>query len=123
MGSILVIDDEKGLLSIIREVLTRYGHRVEVATDGCEGIRMFDNGDFDMVITDMRMPGIDGKGVVRHVRSSVNRSIPVIGISGTPWLLKDLGFDMVLPKPFPLKKLVDSVTQFTEFPAATAASG
>jgi DNA-binding response OmpR family regulator len=122
MCSILVIDDERGLLSLIREVLTKYGHHVEVAADGSEGIRMFDKGNFEMVITDMRMPGVDGKGVVQHIRRSYNQSIPVIGISGTPWLLKDLGFDVILPKPFALKELVDSVARLTEFPTATAAS-
>jgi CheY-like chemotaxis protein len=122
MCSILVIDDEKGILTVIREILTKCGHRVEIAQNGCEGIQKFDDDNFDMVITDMRMPGIDGEGVVKHIRKSQNKSIPVIGISGTPWLLQNNGFDLVLPKPFPLKDLIDSVSRLIQIPTRTAAS-
>ena len=52
MSTVLVIDDEKGILQIIRQVLTRFGHNVETATDGQEGIRKFDDGSFDIVITE-----------------------------------------------------------------------
>ena len=112
MSTILVIDDEKGILQIIYQVLTRSGHNVETAEDGQEGIEKFDGGNFDIVITDIRMPGLDGNGVVKHIRNSNRQSIPVIAISGTPWQLEDTNFDMVLPKPFPLKKLVDSIRSF-----------
>jgi DNA-binding response OmpR family regulator len=113
MCTILVIDDEKGILRVIEEALTKFGHDVEIAADGYEGIQKFDDGSYDVVITDLRMPGIDGKGVVRHIRNSRRNSVPVIGISGTPWLIQDLGFDVVLPKPFPLQELVDSVKKLS----------
>jgi DNA-binding response OmpR family regulator len=113
MCTILVIDDEKGILRVIEEALTRFGHDVEIAADGYEGIQKFDDGSYDMVITDLRMPGIDGKGVVRHIRNSRKNCVPVIGISGTPWLIQDLGFDAVLPKPFPLQDLVESVKKLS----------
>jgi DNA-binding response OmpR family regulator len=109
MCTILVIDDEKGLLRIIQEALTKAGHDVDVAVDGYEGIQKFDHGSFDLVITDLRMPGLDGKGVLQHIRKSSKKSIPIIGISGTPWLLQDSEFDVVLSKPFPLQDLLDSV--------------
>ena len=121
MCSILVIDDEKVILSVIQEVLIKFGHRVEIAADGYEGIQKFDHGRYDIVITDMRMPGIDGNGIVRHIRNSRNRFIPVIGISGTPWLLQDTGIDMILPKPFPLKELIDSVTRLIKIPSRSTA--
>jgi DNA-binding response OmpR family regulator len=90
-------------------VLTYSGHRVETAQDGEEGIRNFDGGSFDMVITDYLMPELNGEGVLKHIRSSSRHRTPVIGISGTPWLLQGTGFDLVLAKPFPLNMLVDSV--------------
>ena len=121
MCSILLIDDEKGILFLIREVLTKFGHRVEIAADGYEGIQKFNDGDFDMVITDMCMPGIDGRGVVQHIRNSHNRSIPVVGISGTPWLLQSDEFDMILLKPFSLQKLIDSITSLINLPLKEAA--
>ncbi|MBW2410580.1 MAG: response regulator [Deltaproteobacteria bacterium] len=121
MCSILVIDDEKGILRVLREALTRSGHRVEIAEDGYEGIQKFDGGGFDIVITDMRMPGLDGESVARHIRRSPHKAIPVIGISGTPWLLKENNFDLVLPKPFPLQELIDSVSRLITIPSKAAA--
>jgi CheY-like chemotaxis protein len=120
MSTILVIDDEKGILQIIRQTLTRFGHEVETAGDGQEGIDKFDDGNFDIVITDIRMPGVDGNGVVKHIRNSNRQSIPVIAISGTPWQLETQSFDMVLPKPFPLKELVDSIRSFGTMPPRAA---
>ncbi len=122
MCTILVIDDEKGILRVIEEALTKFGHQVELAADGYEGIRKFDDGSYDIVITDLRMPGIDGKGVVQHIRKSHKNSIPIIGISGTPWLIQDSGFDVVLPKPFPLLDLVESVNKITDNPSKSAMS-
>lgn len=120
MCTILVIDDEKGILRVIREALTRCGHAVETAIDGIEGIQKFDDGSYDMVITDLRMPGLDGRGVVEHIRASGNNAVPIIGISGTPWQIQDSGFDEVFAKPFPLQDLVASVRRLTRIPLKTA---
>ncbi len=109
MHQILVIDDEKPILDIVREVLTVYGYEVEIAADGQEGIQKFDDGSFDLVITDMQMPGIDGNKVVKHIRNSDRQFTPVIGFSGTPWLLKKSDFDIVFAKPFSLKDLVNAI--------------
>ena len=122
MCTILVIDDENGITRIIKEILTRTGHRVEIAANGKEGIQKFDDGRFDMVITDIRMPGIDGKGVLQHIRKSERQTTPIIGISGTPWLLKESGFDMILSKPFPLKELVDSVKNLARLASPATAT-
>jgi len=63
------------------------------------------------VITDFIMPEIDGHGVVQHIRGSARGWTPVVGMSGTPWVLQDAGFDLVLTKPFPLNQIVDAVQQ------------
>jgi CheY-like chemotaxis protein len=122
MSTILVIDDETGIVQLIRQALTRFGYHVETAADGMEGIQKFDDGNFDIVITDIRMPGIDGNGVAAHIRKSNKQSIPVIAISGTPWELEANNFDMVLPKPFPLKNLVESIRAFVAIPSEMAVS-
>jgi DNA-binding response OmpR family regulator len=113
MSLILVIEDEKGIQSILEAVLSRYGHCVTTAADGKEGIQKFDNGNFDMVITDVVMPEVGGLGVLQHIRGSSRHSVPIIGMSGTPWLMDGSDFDMVIDKPFPLQKLVDSVRNLT----------
>jgi CheY-like chemotaxis protein len=122
MGSVLVIEDEKGILGLIEAALTHFGHQVETAQDGKEGIRKYDRGRFDVVITDYIMPEVDGQGVVKHIRGSERGWTPVVGMSGTPWLMPDAGFDLVLIKPFPLNKIVDAVQQLCAGPALPEAA-
>jgi CheY-like chemotaxis protein len=66
------------------------------------------------------MPHIDGKGVAAHIRKSKKQSIPVIAMSGTPWLLENETFDMVLSKPFPLHKLIESIRSLVPMPSRLA---
>lgn len=108
MHQILVIDDEKAILDVVKMALTRAGFGVETAADGLKGIQKFDEGRFDVVITDMLMPGVNGPSVVQHIRNSERSSTPIIGFSGTPWFLNSGDFDVVFTKPFPLKDLVDA---------------
>ena len=107
--NILVIDDEKIVLSVLEIALTSIGHKVVLAQDGREGIRKFDEEIFDLVITDLIMPKIDGNGVIDHIRNSERKKTPIIGISGTPWELESHCLDSILAKPFPLKILLEKV--------------
>ena len=111
MFHILIIDDEKTVLDVVFQALTRAGFKIETAQDGQEGIKKFDNGYFDLVITDMLMPTVDGNNVVKHIRNSDKPYTPVIGFSGTPWLLENTSFDAVFTKPFPFKDLLKSIRQ------------
>ncbi len=114
MQSVLVIDDEKAISEILSHALGRFGYSVDTADNGIDGIVKFDADAFDLVITDICMSGVDGNGVARHIRRSQRRRTPIIAISGTPWLLDEGEFDAVLPKPFSLKALADTVKDLTE---------
>ena len=109
MYNVLIVDDEQIVSDVLQEILSRFGYHAEVAPGGHQGIRMFDTGIFDLVITDILMPGTDGHCVARHIRNSERPFTPIIGISGTPWLLKDDEFDWVIPKPFGLQTLLYAV--------------
>ena len=123
MNNILVIDDEESVLLMITMALAKFGFDVEIATDGLEGIKKFDEGRFDLVITDILMPVLDGFGVVKHIRNSERRYTPVIAISGTPWLLVNGDFDAVLSKSILVQTLVDTVKTLTATPLKELASG
>ncbi len=112
MCLVLAIDDETAILEMLRRALTLFGFRVELAETGEEGVEKFDKNDVDVVITDILMPGLDGVGVLEHIRKSARANTPVIGISGTPWLLQKDRFDLILDKPFSIKILIDSVKSF-----------
>jgi len=109
MARILVIDDEPMISSLINTALTKYGETVQTASSGMDGLKMLEDSTYDIIVTDMRMPDVDGASVITHIRRSRHAATPVIGISGTPWLLEKADCNAVLPKPFPLKELVDTV--------------
>ena len=109
MNHILVIDDEKAILDIIKIVLSKAGFKVEIAMNGQEGIQKFDSCRFDLVITDMLMAVLDGRAVANHIRNSDRPCTPIIGISGTPWFLESNQFDAVFAKPFSSEDLINSI--------------
>lgn len=109
MGSVLVIDDELSILRVFDYVLKRSGYEVDTAADGREALDKFRRGSFDLVVTDVLLQGMDGRDLLKHIRSTEKRRTPVIGMSGTPWLLDGAGFDCVLEKPFSIHKLVSSI--------------
>jgi DNA-binding response OmpR family regulator len=113
MARILVIDDEQSIAELIHDALTRYGHSVTMAFNGQQGLEMLSEDSFDLVVTDVCMPDLNGARIVTHVRNSSRPSTPVIGISGTPWLLDRVGCDAVLAKPFHLKSLIETVRRCT----------
>jgi len=114
MSAVLVIDDEKQILDLVKTALTLHGYEVEVAADGYEGIRKFDRRRYDIVITDFCMPVLDGLSVVHHIRESKKGATPVMGISGTPWNMTGADFDVILEKPFSIKALVEHVAVLEE---------
>jgi DNA-binding response OmpR family regulator len=111
--SVLVIDDERMIRELIKLALSRADLQVETAGDAEGGMAAFDRGMYDLVITDVRMPGVDGHRVVHHIRRSRRKRTPVIGVSGTPWLLQNGDFDDVLQKPFSIQNLIDKVNGLT----------
>jgi len=113
MCNILVIDDERMILDVLQQALTIYGYNVETALRGSEGLRMFEVGSFDLVITDMLMPDIDGTEVARCIRGSDRPQTPIIAMSATPWLMNGNGFDFTISKPFSIKSLMDAVKGLT----------
>jgi signal transduction histidine kinase/CheY-like chemotaxis protein len=110
-GKILVIDDEASVLEIVAEVLTAHGHAVTVARGGREGLLAFSAGRFDLVMTDLGMPDLNGWDVVRSVKES-RATTPVLVLTGwgdtaeAPAGVRPDGF---LTKPFDLKRLAAEV--------------
>ena len=114
MLNILLVDDESTVSEVLQQILTRLGHRTEIASGGLEALRMFDSQVYDLVITDILMPGIDGQGVARHIHGSDRPNTPVIGMSGTPWLLQGDMFDSIIDKPFNIQALTNSICHAVE---------
>jgi DNA-binding response OmpR family regulator len=111
--NVLVIDDEKMIRDLLKQALTRMNIQVETAGDAEDGMAQFDRGMYDLVITDVRMPGVNGHRVVHHIRRSGRKQTPVIGVSGTPCLLQNGDFDDVLYKPFTIRNLLEKIRGLT----------
>jgi DNA-binding NtrC family response regulator len=79
--TILVIDDEKNIREGLGEYLRMDGYDVLLAADGREGAQAIERGDMDLVITDLRMPGLSGSELLRLVVSRYP-SVPVIVLTG-----------------------------------------
>jgi DNA-binding NtrC family response regulator len=78
---ILLIDDEKIALLNLTHVLEKEGYRVTACQDGESGLQAMQKTAFDLVLTDLRMPGIDGMGVLQHIKATTP-DVPVIMITG-----------------------------------------
>lgn len=81
MAKILVIDDQKSIRNTLKDILEYEGHEVIVAEDGLDGLEKFNAGKFDVVLTDIKMPNMDGMEVLEKIIST-GTDAPVIMISG-----------------------------------------
>ncbi|MCP4571082.1 MAG: sigma-54-dependent Fis family transcriptional regulator [bacterium] len=77
MARILVIDDDRSLREVVSFILDEAGHEVLAAGDGHEGLLMLEQ-DPDLVVTDVRMPGLDGMEVLRHIRDDATGVTPPV---------------------------------------------
>jgi CheY-like chemotaxis protein len=83
LAKILVVDDDSAVQATIRLLLERAGHNVVVASDGRQGLAVFESGEFDLLFLDIFMPGMDGLETMRLVHQQ-QPLIPIIVISGNP---------------------------------------
>jgi DNA-binding NtrC family response regulator len=78
---ILVVDNNRQLTDTIVEILTRCGYSVSGAYGGMEGIKRFQEGDFQLVVTDLKMPDVDGMDLLKAVKG-IDSKVSVIMITG-----------------------------------------
>jgi two-component system, OmpR family, KDP operon response regulator KdpE len=109
MSRVLVVDDEAGIRKVVRDALERAGHAVETAVEGEEASRLFDDAGFDLVITDLSMPRMDGLSLVKHIRRTSRVPILVLTVrqeEREKVRLLDAGADDYVTKPFGVAELV-----------------
>jgi GAF domain-containing protein/CheY-like chemotaxis protein len=113
---ILVIDDEPFVRETLEEILRQQRHDVVAADDGVAGLAQFRAGAFDLVMTDLAMPGMSGWQVARAVKA-VRPDVPVVLVTG--WgvevevdELQAHGVDRVMTKPFRYEDVQEVVASF-----------
>jgi two-component system nitrogen regulation response regulator NtrX len=80
-GNILIIDDERAIRKTLNEILSYEGFKIDEATDGEEGLKMFSDKMYDVVLCDIKMPKLDGIEFLVKA-GELNADVPVIMISG-----------------------------------------
>lgn len=107
MALVLVIDDDHLVRLLLRETLHGAGHTVRTAGDGRQGLTLLAREPFDLLVTDVLMPGCDGLEIIQQARR-LRPGMPIIAMSGGgQWLSPDkclhlsgkLGADRTLTKP------------------------
>ena len=114
--SILVVDDEEIIRDLLTEVLEEYD--VSIACDGQEAIDKIKVQDYNLVITDLRMPNISGEEVVKFAREASPKTqvIVISGYSSLQAVSQSIthGACAFLSKPFSIKELIETVENALE---------
>lgn len=114
--TILVIDDNEGLIELIDRYLTGHSCRVVAATSGQEGLRLAQQIVPDAIMLDVMMPETDGWNVLQHLRTSPpTADVPVIicSVFNDPELAYSLGASLVLPKPVSRDAILQALRQIS----------
>jgi CheY-like chemotaxis protein len=118
MKKILIIDDEEIIIKSLRKLLEKEGYEVYVAKKGQDGIDMVEEEEFDLLVVDIRMPGMNGvdtvEGIYRVLEKKNKDKLPVIFITGyvdedIEKRAQKLNPSGYIYKPFDIKEFVEKV--------------
>jgi len=129
MAHILVIDDEVQIRDVLRTVLERVGYTVTEAADGLEGLRIYAEGQIDLVVTDIIMPEKGGIDTIMDLRRD-HPEVKVIAISGGGMcgdvsyldMALGVGANRAIGKPFVLDEFLEAVSELLVEEAGVVAS-
>ena len=115
--NVLLVEDSPEVSLSVREILSGVGHSVEDATNGKEALKKLSSSSFDLVVSDIWMPEMDGIALLKEIRGSGN-DMPVVVISGgapnapltyTAPLAPTFGANAVIYKPFEKEELLKTI--------------
>ena len=115
MRRVLVVDDEENVRLVLVELLVAQGHTVVAHADGRSGLARFHDEPFDIVFTDLGMPGLSGWEVARVVKLG-RPAVPIVLVTGwsdqmEPDEVRRRGIDFVVAKPFEARTIRRVVSQ------------
>ncbi|MGC2485215.1 MAG: response regulator transcription factor [Acidimicrobiales bacterium] len=106
---ILIVEDEASFIDALTVGLEREGFEVAIARDGQQGLTLFQNGHFDIVLLDLMLPKLSGLDVCRSIRATSNVPIIIVSAKGEEVdmvLMLEIGADDYVTKPYRLRELV-----------------
>ena len=113
MNKILIVDDSKDIRDILSKVISLMGFEAAVASNGHEALNLFLTNSFDLVLTDLEMPDLDGWTLALHIKDK-SPNTPVVLITGSEKKavmerLEGSSIDSILFKPFMLEDIQKTV--------------
>lgn len=114
MKKILVVDDEFELAMSVESILLDEGYEVTRAGDGIEAFEKFKEKDFDLVLSDVMMPRLDGYSLLKKIRSDGKAKTPVVLMSAAALKKDSEKPDSFLKKPFDLDELLGIVNKYAK---------
>ena len=110
MAKILIVEDEHQLARFIQLELEHEEYTTTVSGDGREGLTLAESGEFDLVLLDIMLPGLNGLEVLRRLRKAEN-NVPVIMLTARDSVMDkvsglDMGADDYITKPFAIEELL-----------------
>ncbi len=117
-GRVLVIDDEREVAEVLRDLLAAEGHAVHTATRGAEGVRLARTSGYDLIFTDLGMPDLSGWEVARQIREHAPE-VPIVLVTGWGASLeqsqvREAGIAAVIHKPFDLDEVLRLVARLVD---------
>jgi response regulator RpfG family c-di-GMP phosphodiesterase len=114
--TVLLVDDEENILMALRRLLRRSGYRCFFATSGAEGLKILEQENVDLIVSDMRMPGMDGAQFLTQVRERWPRTVRMLltgyaDISSTIEALNKGGIYRYISKPWDDQGLLDAIAE------------
>ena len=120
-GRILVVEDDAVNINVARMTLTAAGYEIEIAQDGFEGKALASARDFDLILMDLRMPGMDGFSATRAIRAlpGPRGKTPILALTADAMperraLCREVGMDGFIAKPLAPTKLREAVAQWMQ---------
>ena len=110
--SVLVVDDEVAVRDLVQAILRHVGHLVETAAGGTEALTKIDALQFDLVFTDLIMPGMKGDELAREIKKR-KPNLPIVLLTGHTPDVVSADFSMVMGKPFTRDQLCQTISALT----------
>ncbi len=110
--NILVVDDEAQITRVLKTTLSSQGYGIRSASDGEEALQLMKDWTPDLVVTDLRMPNMDGLELCRRIRTESRIPIIVLSVKGEDTIkveALDAGADDYITKPFSINELLARV--------------
>ena len=116
-GRVLAVDDDPDILTFLKQALSFHGYEVWTASEGQEALDLVQQRQPDLILLDLKMPGLDGYEVIRKLRENeATRPIPIVVITASPVdkerdrvQVLSMGADQYLTKPLSVQMLLDEI--------------